>query len=196
MPKPRSSLDQLDKVNAKDRRQWHQWLIENHETSPGIWLIYHKKNSSNSSVSYEEAVEEALSFGWIDSKVNALDDERYMQVFTPRKPGSTWSKINKERVRKLVKKGLMQPAGLEKVENAKKDGSWNFLDDIENLVIPKDLKDALGENETALNNFEGFANSIKKQILYWIASAKRQDTRNKRIEKVMEAAIRNQTPFN
>jgi uncharacterized protein YdeI (YjbR/CyaY-like superfamily) len=191
----KSFLDQLERFYAKNRLEWHQWLSENHENSPGIWLIYHKKNSSNSSVFYDDAVEEALSFGWIDSKVNALDDERYMQVFTPRKPGSTWSKINKERVRKLEKTGQMQPAGLRKVETAKKDGSWNFLDDIEDLIIPEDLNDALNENKTALKNFEGFGNSMKKQILYWIASAKRQETRNRRIQKIIEAAIENKKPF-
>ena len=138
-----SYLDQLERYYAKNRREWHQWLSENHETSPGVWLIYHKKNSDKTSVEYEEAVEEALSFGWIDSKVNALDEKRYMQVFTPRKPGSTWSKINKDRVSKLIKMGLMHPAGLEKIKTAKKDGSWSILDDVEDLKIPEDLSGGL-----------------------------------------------------
>ena len=195
MSPSKSYQDKLNRFYAPDRKQWHQWLMDNHETSPGIWLIYHKKNSKNKSVSYDDAVEEALSFGWIDSKVNALDDERYMQVFTPRKPGSHWSKLNKERIRKLMKDGLMQPAGLKKVEIAKKDGSWAFLDDIENIVIPEDLKSALENEKTALENFQEMGNSEKKQILYWIATAKRQETRMKRIEKSTKAVAENKTPF-
>ena len=191
-----NSLDQFEHVFAKDRQEWHQWLSENHDSSTGVWLIYYKKNSDKTSVKYEEAVEEALSFGWIDSKVNTLDVERYMQVFTPRKPGSTWSKLNKERVGRLIRNGLMKPAGLKKVEAAKKDGSWTFLDDIENLVIPEDLKHALKLNKVAQENFEAFSDSAKKPILYWIASAKKQDTRLQRIKKTAELAAKNKKPFN
>lgn len=188
-------MDQFERYQAKDRKEWRKWLQKNHLTSPGIWLIYYKKDSGKSTVSYEEAVEEALSFGWIDSKVNALDKERYMQIFTPRKMGSIWSKSNKQRVKKIIEQGLMTPAGLEKVEAAKKDGSWNFLDDIENLVIPLDLKEALASNVTAENNFEAFSDSIKKQILYWIKSAKRKVTRKNRIEKIVVLAAENEKPF-
>ena len=181
---PNSSLDKMGRYYAKNRQEWHNWLSENHETSPGVWLIYHKKNSEKSSVSYDDAVEEALSFGWIDSKVNALDEERYMQVFTPRKPGSTWSKLNKMRVGRLIEEGLMKPAGMEKVEAAKKDGSWTFLDNIEDLKVPEDLKKAINKNQAAARNFNSFGDSKKKQILYWVCSAKRQETRDKRIKKI------------
>ena len=180
----------LNVIEARNRKEWREWLQKNHLTSPGIWLIYYKKDSGKPTISYEEAVEEALSFGWIDSKANALDEERYMQIFTPRKMGSIWSKSNKQRVKKIIEQGLMTPAGLEKIEAAKKDGSWNFLDDIENLVIPLDLKEALDSNETAKNNFEAFSDSIKKQILYWIKSAKREVTRKNRIEKIVDACCR------
>ena len=121
-----SKLDQFERYYARDRKEWRKWLEKNHDTSPGVWLIYHKKCSDEPCVSYDEAVEEALSFGWIDSKVNKLDDERYMQVFTPRKPKSIWSKLNKQRVKKLIEQGLMTSAGLEKIEAAKEDGSWYF----------------------------------------------------------------------
>jgi uncharacterized protein YdeI (YjbR/CyaY-like superfamily) len=188
------SPDKFDQFYAKNRQEWHQWLFENHNISPGIWLIYYKKNSDKPRVEYEEAVEEALIFGWIDSKVNVLDDERYMQVFTPRNPGSTWSKTNKIRVQKLIKNGLMQPEGMDKVNAAKKDGSWTFLDDIEDLVIPEDLKQSFKQNTPAKENFEAFSNSSKKQILYWIKSAKRQDTRLRRIKKTVELASENKTP--
>jgi uncharacterized protein YdeI (YjbR/CyaY-like superfamily) len=191
----KSSLDQLPSLTVRDREEWRQWLSENHETSSGIWLIYHKKNSKQTGIQYEEAVEEALSFGWIDSKVNTLDEERYMQVFTPRKPGSTWSQLNKQRVRNLIKRGMMKSSGMEKVESAKKDGSWNFLDDIDNLVVPNDLMEALNDNPHARESYEGYSDSIKKQVLYWIASAKRVETREKRIEKVVKKAENNEKPF-
>jgi uncharacterized protein YdeI (YjbR/CyaY-like superfamily) len=185
----------LGSLYARNRIEWREWLEKNHEKSPGVWLIYYKKNSEKPTVSYEDAVEEALSFGWIDSKVNALDEERYMQIFTPRKIGSIWSKINKQRVKKLLEQGLMNPAGLEKIKTAKKDGSWNFLDDVENLVLPPDLKEALDSNEAAKNNFETFNNSVKKQVLYWIKSAKRETTKKNRIKKTVKLAAKNEKPF-
>jgi uncharacterized protein YdeI (YjbR/CyaY-like superfamily) len=188
------SPDKFEMYYPKNRREWHQWLLENHDKSAGIWLIYYKKNSDKPRVEYNDAVEEALSFGWIDSKVNILDDERYMQIFTPRKSNSNWSKTNKIRVRKLIKNGLMQPAGMEKVNAAKKNGSWTFLDNIEDLVIPEDLKRSLEQNIMAKANFEAFSNSSKKQILYWIVSAKRQDTRLRRIKKTVELASENKKP--
>jgi uncharacterized protein YdeI (YjbR/CyaY-like superfamily) len=189
-----SYLDELERIYPKNREEWHQWLKDNHETSPGVWVIYYKKNSSKPRVEYDEAVEEALSFGWIDSKVNALDQERYMQVFTPRKPGSIWSKHNKRRVHKLTNEGRMQTAGRDKVERAKQDGSWSFLDDIEAMIIPEDLKGELEKNKKAHENFNQFPDSIKKQILYWIATAKRETTRKKRIKLTVESAGQNEKP--
>jgi uncharacterized protein YdeI (YjbR/CyaY-like superfamily) len=190
-----NKADQFQRFEAKDRKEWHDWLQKNHLTSPGVWLVYYKKGSGKPTVTYEEAVEEALSFGWIDSKVNALDEERYMQIFTPRKPGSIWSKLNKKRIKKLLDNELIMPSGLEKVEQAKLDGSWYFLDDIEKLVVPLDLKEALNSNNAAKNNFDKFGDSVKKQILYWIKSAKRETTRKDRIEKVVLLAAENKKPF-
>jgi uncharacterized protein YdeI (YjbR/CyaY-like superfamily) len=192
----KSSLDNLERFYARNRHEWHQWLSENHNTSPGVWLIYYKKNNTQKSVEYEDAVQEALIFGWIDSKVNALDEERYMQVFTPRKQGSTWSKLNKNRIERLIEKKLMKPAGLKKVNAAKKDGSWTFLDDIEDLIVPEDLKKTLNKNITAIENFNSFNDSHKKQILYWVASAKMRKTRKRRIKMIFEAALENKMPFN
>jgi len=190
-----NKMDQFERLEARNRKEWRQWLQENHQTSPGIWLVYYKKNSKKTGISYDEAVEEALSFGWIDSRVNALDEERYMQIFTPRKPGSIWSKLNKQRVEKIIKEGIITPAGLEKIEVAKKDGSYYFLDDIDNLVIPLDLKDALDSNKAAKKNFEVFTDSVKKQILYWIKTAKRDTTRENRIKKVVSFAAENKSPL-
>jgi uncharacterized protein YdeI (YjbR/CyaY-like superfamily) len=183
--------NQLETFYAKDRKEWRAWLERNHQTSPGVWLIYYKKNSGKSRVPYDEAVEEALCFGWIDSRPNALDDERYMQIFSPRKPKSVWSKLNKQRVEALIQQGLMTEAGLQKIELAKQDGSWNKLDAIEELEIPEDLKNALEANEPANTYFNAFSNSSKKNILWWIESAKRPETRLKRIEETVTLAAQN-----
>ncbi len=136
-------------------------------------------------------MEEALCFGWVDSRPNKLDDERYMQLFSPRKPKSPWSKLNKQRVEKLIEQGLMTPAGLEKIEAAKQNGMWGIYDDIEALTVPQDLKEALAADETAKTNFEAFSDSSKKNILWWIESAKRPETRAKRIEETVELAAKN-----
>lgn len=188
------SLDQLERYYARSRDEWREWLKKNHQTSPGIWFIYYKKGTEERTMSYEDAVEEALRFGWIDSKVKTLDKKRYMQVFTPRKPGSTWSKLNKNRVKKLTKQGLMTPAGLEKVESAKKDGSWNMLSDVEDLILPDDLKKALAADEKAEKNFQQYNDSTKKQMLWWIVSAKRSETRERRLKKVLNLVRHNQRP--
>lgn len=190
----KTTPDQFDQYYARNRQEWRRWLEKNHASSQGIWLIYYKKGTDEPCVTYEEAVEEALSFGWIDSKVNALDEKRYMQIFTPRKSGSIWSRSNKERVERLIKSGKMTTAGLKKVDAAKRDGSWNVLDDVEDLKIPEDLKKALEANETALEHFTAFRDSPKKQILWWIASAKRPDTRRRRIEKTVSLAEKNKKP--
>lgn len=177
------------------RQEWRQWLKDNHKTSSGIWIIYYKKGSQKPTVSYDDAVEEALSFGWIDSTANSLDEERYMQLFTPRKPNSTWSRINKQRVEKLIKLGTMTPAGLEKIEIAKKNGSWNIMDDVEDLIVPGDLEIEFRKNKEAHSNYNNFSNSVKKQILWLIVSAKRPETRKRRIEKVIKAIEKNEKPF-
>lgn len=192
MPKPGK---QLESFYAKTRQEWREWLEKNHLTSDGLWLIYYKKDTGIPSVSYDEAVEEALCFGWIDSKVNALDNERYKQVFSPRKYKSVWSKLNKQRVEKLIGQGLMTSAGLAKIAAAKQDGSWHTLDAIEALIIPADLKQALETNETANRYFEGFSNSSKKNILFWIESAKRPQTRLNRIAQAVSAAAQNRNPL-
>ncbi len=184
-----------DRFYAANRQEWRDWLVQNHKSAPGVWLIFYKKSSGKASLSYDDAVEEALCFGWIDSRVNSLDNERYMQIFTPRKPESTWSKSNKERIKTLMQQGLMVTAGLEKIEEAKKSGWWTKLDAIEALEIPPDLDEALLANETARQNFMAFNDSTKKGILWWIVSAKRPATRAKRIEETVRSAAENSKPF-
>lgn len=188
--------DPLERYYAKDRQEWRKWLEENAATSRGVWLIYYKQGSGKPCVSYEEAVEEALCFGWIDSRANALDSESYVQHFSPRKPKSPWSKPNKQRVEKLIQQGLMTAAGLKTIEAAKQNGGWNVYDAIEELTMQEDLREALAANKTAHTNFEAFSNSSKKQLLWWVESAKRADTRLKRIEQIVLSAEQNRNPLN
>ncbi|NMG07088.1 YdeI/OmpD-associated family protein [Brasilonema sp. UFV-L1] len=186
---------QLETVYAEDRKKWREWLEKNHRTCVGVWLIYYKLKSGKPSVQYSEAVKEALCFGWIDSKVKSIDKERYMQIFTPRKPKSVWSKLNKQYIQELIEQNLMTEAGFNKIEVAKQNGSWTTLDKIEALIIPTDLKQALEANETANKYFETFSNSSKKNILFWIDSAKRPQTRLNRIEQTISSAAENKSPL-
>jgi uncharacterized protein YdeI (YjbR/CyaY-like superfamily) len=187
--------DQLDIVYASDRACWRQWLQQNSGNAIGVWLVYYKVKSGIPSVRYSEAVKEALCFGWIDSKVKSLDAESYRQIFTPRKPKSVWSKLNKQYIEELIAEGKMSEAGLEKITVAKQDGSWTSLDLIEALVIPADLKQALETDDTANKNFEAFSQTTKKNILRWIQSAKRPETRSSRIEKTIGAIAQNKNPL-
>ncbi|MBD2500364.1 YdeI/OmpD-associated family protein [Anabaena azotica] len=185
--------NQLPTFHAVNRQEWREWLERNYQTA-GVWLVYYKVKSGKPSIRYSEAVKEALCFGWIDSKVKSLDGESYMQIFTPRKPKSVWSKLNKQYIQELIDEGLMTEAGLAKIAAAKQDGSWTTLDAIEALVIPDDLQQALAANETANKYFAGLSNSTKKNILSWIASAKRPQTRLKRIEQTINSTAQNTIP--
>lgn len=181
----------INSVHPKSRAEWRKWLEENHTRNEGVWLIMYKKGTGKPRVDYAEAVEEALCFGWIDSKGNKLDDERSMLWMAPRKPKTGWSKLNKERIEKLIKSGLMTSAGLAKINAAKKDGTWNALDAIEALEIPPDLAKAFSKNKTAREYFDAFPRSVKRGILEWIASAKKPETRANRIEETVTKAEKN-----
>ncbi|PPS45943.1 YdeI family protein [Chroococcidiopsis sp. TS-821] len=189
------AIDDLETFQAQDRQQWREWLEKNHDTSRGIWLIYYKVKSGKPSIQYSEAVKEALCFGWIDSKVRSLDAESYMQIFTPRKPKSVWSKLNKQYIEELIEQNLMTAAGFKKIETAKQDGSWTTLDASEALMIPTDLQQALEANEIANKYFAELSNTSKMNILFWITSAKRSGTRLKRIEQTINSAAQNKNPL-
>lgn len=178
-------------MHPKSRAEWRKWLEENHKRTEGVWLISYRKATGKPRVDYAEAVEEALCFGWVDSKGNQLDDEQSMLWMAPRKAKTGWSKLNKERVKKLIKARLMAPAGLAKVEAAKKDGSWNALDSVAALEIPPDLARAFSKNKTAKEYFEAFPRSVKGAILQWLIGAKRPETRAKRIEETVTKAEKN-----
>lgn len=178
-------------THPKSRAAWRQWLEENHTQTEGVWLVSYKKATGKPRVEDQESVEEAICFGWIDSKVNKLDDERSMLWFAPRKPKTGWSKPNKERVARVLAAGLLHPAGLAKVEQAKADGSWNSLDGVEALEVPTDLRDALASYPNAAAYFEAFPRSVKRGILEWILVAKKPETRANRINETARLANEN-----
>jgi uncharacterized protein YdeI (YjbR/CyaY-like superfamily) len=179
-----NALASLQQVYVPDRAAWRRWLAKEHGRSPGIWLVFDKKSSRSDRLAYGDAVEEALCFGWIDSVVRRLDDARYVQLFTPRKAKSTWSRSNKIRVERLLAEGLMAAAGLASIELAKANGSWESLDAVEAFVMPEDLATALAAVPGAAEKFAAFAPSARKAYLHWISQAVRPETRAKRIEEV------------
>lgn len=176
---------------AKDRNAWRAWLQKNGAEEKSVWLIIYRKAASTKSVTYPEAVEEALCFGWIDSKPNKRDSESFYQFFARRKPTSNWSKINKDLVDVLLQKGLMTPAGLTLVEAAKLNGAWWALDAVESLTLPPDLVQLLAQNEEADRYFTAFPKSVKKGILEWIQNAKTNVTRARRIAETVKLAGKN-----
>jgi uncharacterized protein YdeI (YjbR/CyaY-like superfamily) len=181
-----------DSVQPKTRAAWRAWLAKHHGRAEGVWLITYKKATGKPRIEYDEAVEEALCFGWVDSKPGKVDEERSKLWFAPRKARSGWSRPNKERIARLIAAGSMQAAGLAKIEAAKKDGSWQALDAVEDLVIDADLAAALAAYPQAAQNFAAFPRSAKRGILEWIALAKRMETRAARVAETARLAQRNE----
>ncbi len=186
-----SKINEFLDFHPLNRGEWRDWLAKNHAKFTGIWFVYFKKTTGKPRVSYDEAVEEALCFGWIDSVPRKFDDERSKLLFTTRRPKSVWSMLNKTRIEKLIENGLMTEIGLAKIEAAKRDGSWNALDASDNLEIPKDLGKEFKIEKEAEKNFDAFSDSVKRTILAWIGSAKRSETRNARVVKTVEMAKQN-----
>lgn len=176
---------------ARDQQAWRQWLSEHHDSEDHVWLIIYKKESSTPSIYYPEAVDEALCFGWVDSKPNKRDEESYYQYFARRKPKSNWSTVNKKKVARLIKEGRMEAPGLQMIETAKANGTWTALDKVDALEVPEDLQKALAASPEAQRHFEAFPPSSKKIILEWIHNAKRPETRQKRITETVEKATQN-----
>jgi uncharacterized protein YdeI (YjbR/CyaY-like superfamily) len=173
-------------VHAEDRATWRAWLEANHATATGVWLVGWRKGQGPV-LDYEETVEEALCFGWIDSTGGRFDDRRMKLYFAPRKPYSVWSASNKQRVERLITAGQMRRAGLEAIERAKANGAWTALDDVERGIVPQDLAAALAAHPPAEEHFAAFPWSARRAILVWIAAAKKPDTRAAR---VLETAVR------
>lgn len=184
-------MKDAEQVQVESREAWRAWLEAHHTQPNGIWLVTFKKHQKDKYVSYEAIVEEALCFGWVDSTANRLDEDRSMLWLSPRKPGSGWSKPNKERIERMIAEGRMAPAGLEKIDAAKADGSWTRLDAVEALEIPPDLETALAAYPHARGHFDAFPRSVKRAILEWIVQAKRPETRAKRVEETARLAEEN-----
>lgn len=185
---------EIETFYPKSRQEWREWLQENHDKKQSIWLIYYKKKSNVPTVIYSEAVDEALCFGWIDSKAKPIDEHSFMQFFSKRKEKSVWSKINKEKIERLTEEGLMTKAGFEIIEIAKLNGSWTILDEAEALIIPDDLEIEFQQRPNAKDYFLSLSRSDKRNILQWLVLAKRQETREKRITEIVELAELKQKP--
>jgi uncharacterized protein YdeI (YjbR/CyaY-like superfamily) len=175
-------------VHPKSRAAWRQWLTKHHESNSGVFVVTYKKAAGIRDMSYDDMVEEALCFGWIDSKPQKLDEDRTMLYFSPRKAKSGWSRPNKIRVEAMIKAGLMTAAGLAKIDAAKENGTWEALDAVEDLALPVDLVNELKRYANASANFDAFPRSAKRGILEWISLAKRSETRAKRIEETARLA--------
>lgn len=177
-----------------NRDEWRAWLEANHASAKEVWLVHYKKHTGKADLTYEDAVEEALCFGWIDGLLHRIDDEKYALRYSPRKKGSIWSELNKRRVRKLIKQGRMTEAGIAKIQEAKVNGEWRAARLRENETnLPDDLTQALKTNMPAWHNFERLAPSHKKQYIYWITSAKTDKTRQRRVQETVRLVAENKS---
>lgn len=176
------------------QQDWRNWLHENHNSKQAVWLIYYKKKANIPSITYSDAVDHALCFGWIDSTRKSLDHETFMQFFCRRKPNSVWSKVNKGKVQLLIDNGLMTKAGFETIETAKQNNSWAILDEVEEVIIPADLMEEFENQPGSGEYFLSLSRSVRKSILQWLVLAKRPETRQKRIIEIAELAAQKLKP--
>lgn len=186
--------DSTDSFCPLNREEWRSWLEDNHIEKNYIWLIIYKQSSATPTITWSEAVDEAICFGWIDSTKRSIDSEKYMQYFTKRKAKSNWSKINKKKVANLLKEGRISKAGLQSIEVAKQNGSWTLLDDVEELIVPPILEQEFARNKGTKEYFLNLSKSTKKSLLYWIISAKRELTKQKRVAELINNALQNNIP--
>lgn len=182
-------------VGPFDRAGWRAWLIDNHGSSKGVYLVSWRRQTGRASVPYEDAVEEALCVGWIDSSGRNLDEERSIQWFAPRRARSAWARSNKERVARLTAAGLMLPAGMAAIDDAKRTGMWTLLDDVEKLIVPDDLASALAGRPPARDRWDAFPPSARRAMLQWVVEARRPDTRAGRVERIAEKAEHNERAY-
>ena len=178
-----------ESVFFKERSEWRRWLQRNHDKSSEIWILTYKRHTGKKCLSYEDALEEAICYGWIDSRMRRIDDERHAWRFAPRRPNSIWSLSNKRRAERLIMDGRMTAPGMAKIEAAKKSGEWQkAYRPSQPPRMPKDLREALMQDELAWRNFRGFARSYRHTYIFWVTSAKREETRRKRIKEVVRKA--------
>lgn len=185
---------EIESFYPLSKQHWREWLQENHDKKRAVWLICYKMKSGTPTISWSDAVDEALCFGWIDSTRKTLDHERFIQFFSRRKAVSTWSKVNKAKIQVFIDNGSMTPAGLACVEIAKQNGSWTILDTAEELLIPEDLEIEFNTKPGAKDFFLSLSKSVKKGMLQWIVLAKREETRQKRILEIVELASQQRKP--
>jgi len=185
---------EIENFCPANRTAWREWLIKNHGSTQSVWLVIYKKTSGKQTITWSEAVDEALCFGWVDSRRKPVDSEQFIQFFCKRKPNSTWSRINKEKVLTLIHLGKMLPAGLVSIETAKSNGAWNSLDDVEAYKVPEDLSRELLSHAGAEAFFLSLSKSVRKAILQWLVQAKQPHTRQKRITEIAELAAQKRKP--
>ena len=184
-------MKDIPEIYFKNEDEWRNWLHQNYAQKEGIYLIFYKIDHDYESMRWEEAVQVALCYGWIDSTVKSLGNGKRRQYFCRRKPRSVWSRVNKNYVKELTKKGLMHESGHNVIGIAKKNGSWTALDDVENGIIPEDLQMAFDKNSTAFKNYGNFTKGQRKSYLYWLNQAKRVETRKKRITEIVQLCSEN-----
>ena len=186
-----AKIDELEKVEVSSVEELREWLEKNYSQPESIWLVTYKKNVPQKYISIQQVLDEVLCFGWMDGRRKKLDYERTMQLLSPRKT-QHWSKTYKDRVAKLQQAGRMHEAGIKAIKTAKENGLWDFLNDVDALIKPDDLTEALNAHPPALENYEAFPDSAKRDILRWIKLAKKQETRAKRIQKTAQLAQNNE----
>ncbi|MBN1291999.1 MAG: YdeI/OmpD-associated family protein [Candidatus Latescibacteria bacterium] len=175
-----------NELYVADREQWREWLEVHYSDKKVVWLIFYKKHTGQPSISYDEAVEEALCFGWIDSIIKRIDNDIYARKFTPRDSASKWSESNKKRVEKLLADGRMTDFGMAVIKAAKQNGQWdNVASTNRGWVMPPEFENALNKNRKAKQYFESLAQSYKRPYIWWIATAKRPETRERRIREAI-----------
>lgn len=187
-------MQEAEVFYPKSASEWRKWLEQHHISRSSVWVVFYSKASQKPSLSWSEAVDIALCYGWIDSKKIKIDHETSHQFFSKRKAKSTWSKINKDKILKLIESGLMAKAGLDSIEIAKQNGSWTILDQVEELIVPQDFEDALDAKPGAKEFYESLSKSVRKMMLAWLVFAKRPETRQSRIDEIAELASKRQKP--
>jgi uncharacterized protein YdeI (YjbR/CyaY-like superfamily) len=188
-------MDPPDPIHFPDAPAWRKWLAENHDRQEGLWLLFYKRHADRPGLAYPDAVDEAIAFGWIDGQLKRIDDVKHMIKFTPRRKGSVWSKINKDKAERLIKTGRMTAAGLARIEEAKKSGLWDAAyTNKKKERMPSDLKAALVQDKIAWENFRKFANSYRNMYIGWVKGAKTEETRKRRIKEVVARSLKNKKP--
>jgi uncharacterized protein YdeI (YjbR/CyaY-like superfamily) len=184
----------IETFYPSNKQEWRDWLEVNHDTKLSIWVIFYKKSSNIPTITWSESVDEALCYGWIDSVKKSIDSEKSIQFFSRRKPNSTWSKINKEKIKSLIENGKMTEAGLKCIEIAKQNGTWTILDEVEELIIPKDLESAFDNLPGSMEFFQSLTKTSRKVMLQWIVMAKQNETRQKRILEIATSSYEKLKP--